>query len=195
MNVDELLTRLERFDSQQIRPYLVEDIPLDLTFTSFVAQFCQEIGKLIGAEETVHPDIEHFKLELASFLRELQCPFDNLISGDHLQQRLENHKDRFCLLEFLAAEYLAAKKISEMKDDTRIQDMSNLQGLLHCLKLNDAPNDVQCKILFPKILERIQSMPDSMKSMVISQPLFNGGKLNSEQWRQLEEVSNTSTNR
>ena len=184
MNVDDLLSRV---NGKQIRQYLVEDVPLDLTFSTFVAQLCEEIRKLIGTEETVHADLKHFKLELASFLRELQCPFENLISGDSVQ-RLESHKDRFCLLEFLVTEYLAAKKISEMKEDNGIRDMSNLQGLLCSLKLSDAPNDVQTRVLFSKILERIQSMPDNMKSMVISQPLFTGGKLNAEQWRQLGEV-------
>ena len=185
MNVDELLASI---NGQQIRPYLVEDMPLDLTFTTFVAQFCQEIRNLIGTEETVNADLEDFKLELSSFLRELQCPFDNLISGDSVR-RLESHEDRLCLLEFLAAEHLAAKKVSEMKDgDSGLHDMSNLHGLLCSLKLSDAPNDVQMKVLFPKIIERIQSMPDNMKSLVISQPLFTGGKLSVEQWKQLEEV-------
>ena len=191
MNVIDLLVKLDEDsnDVQSLRHYFYEDVPLDLTFATFVSRICQKIGSLIGTEETVHPDLEHFKLELASFLRELQCPFENLITGDP-EQRLENPQDRQCLLEFLVGEYLAAKRVAAKGQKASHQDLSVLHGLLHCLKLADgAPKDVQSPVLFSTIIDRIHSMPAHMKTMVVSQPLFSGAKLSESQWSQLAQVA------
>ena len=189
MNVADLLMRLddEANDVQSISLYLHEDMPLDLTFTTFVSKICQKIGSLIGTEETVHPDLTHFKLELASFLRELQCPFENLIVGES-DQRLENPADRKCLVEFLVSEYIAAKRVSNQKDQKNHRDLTSLHALLHCLKLGQPPNDVQVQVLFSTMINRIHSMSAPMKAQVISEPLFAGGKLSESQWKHLAEV-------
>ena len=162
-------------------------MPLDLTFTTFVSKICQKIGSLIGTEETVHPDLTHFKLELASFLRELQCPFENLIVGES-DQRLEHPADRKCLVEFLVSEYIAAKRVSNQKDQKNHRDLTSLHALLHCLKLGQPPNDVQVQVLFSTMINRIHSMSAPMKAQVISEPLFAGGKLSESQWKHLAEV-------
>ena len=189
MNVADLLMRLddEANDVQSISLYLHEDMPLDLTFTTFVSKICQKIGSLIGTEETVHPDLTHFKLELASFLRELQCPFENLIVGES-DQRLEHPADRKCLVEFLVSEYIAAKRVSNQKDQKNHRDLTSLHALLHCLKLGQPPNDVQVQVLFSTMINRIHSMSAPMKAQVISEPLFAGGKLSESQWKHLAEV-------
>ena len=189
MNVTDLLKRIdeEASDVQSISRYLHEDVSLDLTFTTFVSKICQKIGSLIGTEETVHPDLTHFKLELASFLRELQCPFENLIAGE-LDQRLEHPADRKCLVEFLVSEYIAAKRVSNLKDQKNHSDLTSLHALLHCLKLGQPPNDVQVQVLFSTMIDRIHCMSAPMKAQVITEPLFGGGKLSESQWKNLTEV-------
>ena len=189
MNVTDLLKRIdeEASDVQSISRYLHEDVSLDLTFTTFVSKICQKIGSLIGTEETVHPDLTHFKLELASFLRGLQCPFENLIAGE-LDQRLEHPADRKCLVEFLVSEYIAAKRVSNLKDQKNHSDLTSLHALLHCLKLGQPPNDVQVQVLFSTMIDRIHCMSAPMKAQVISEPLFGGGKLSESQWKNLTEV-------
>lgn len=72
-------------------------------FATLISQICQKIHLLAGTEEQVHfedNNLENFKLELASFLAELKCPYDKLIVGD---QRLESLQDRLILLQYLTS--------------------------------------------------------------------------------------------
>ena len=111
MNVDDILEILQNNGCENVET-IKNDIAADssgdlsLCFASFISNLCQKISQMIGTEENVNnvssnEDLDNWKLELASFLRELQCPYDNLMVGD-LVQRLEQVNDRILLIEFLA---------------------------------------------------------------------------------------------
>ena len=102
-------------DKNQIQHEITNEGPLTIQFASYISDLCEKLSQLIGGTEenvskiTENSNLDNWKLELASFLRELQCPYDRLMVGEtHL--RLNNFSDRHLLLEFLMDEILAAKK-------------------------------------------------------------------------------------
>ena len=169
--------------------------PLMIVYANFVCQICEKIRQLVGTEENVNtvnsePDLENWKLELASFLRELQCPYDFLMLGDS-DKRLESANDRSALIFFLSSELIAARKVAQMSSTNRTNssNLSSLNGILHCLRLDTPPPNIPTQALFKKLVERVHGMPANLKSLVMCEPLMEGLILNDNQWRALSEVS------
>ena len=181
-------------DKDEIQKSITNQGPLTLQFASCISELCEKLGQLLGGtEENVskvseNSDLDNWKLELASFLREIQCPFDRLMVGE-ASQRLQDFSDRKLLLEFLMDEIIASKKINQMSaNGSTSSNLKPLSGIIHSLKLSQPPSNITAQALFVKFIERINGMPANMKSHVISEPLLCGLSLNSDQWDQLNKV-------
>ena len=185
-------------DKEQVQNDITSQGPLTIQFASYISDLCENLSQLLGGtEENVskvseNSNLDNWKLELASFLRELQCPYDRLMIGES-SQRLKEYSDRHLLLEFLMDEILAAKKINQMSANGSSSTNSNLTslfGILSSLKLSQPPSNTPVGTLFNKFIERINGMPANLKSFLISEPLFTALSLNTTQWNQLHEVTN-----
>ena len=184
-------------DKEQVQNDITSQGPLTIQFASYISDLCENLSQLLGGtEENVgkvseNSNLDNWKLELASFLRELQCPYDRLMIGES-SQRLKEYADRHLLLEFLMDEILAAKKINQMSANGSSSTNSNLTslfGILSSLKLSQPPSNTPVGTLFNKFIERINGMPANLKSFLISEPLFTSLSLNTTQWNQLHEVN------
>ena len=75
-------------DKDQIQNAISSQGPLTLQFASYISDLCEKLSQLLeGTEENVSKvsessNLDNWKLELASFLRELQCPYDRLMIGE-----------------------------------------------------------------------------------------------------------------
>ena len=183
-------------DKDQIQTAISSQGPLTLHFASYISDLCEKLSQLLGGtEENVSKisetsNLDNWKLELASFLRELQCPYDRLMIGES-SQRLQEYSDRHLLLEFLLDEILVAKKTNQMSEKGSTKsNLTSLFGILNSLKLSQPPSNTPVGALFNKFIERINGMPVNVKSFLISEPLFTTLSLNTTQWNQLDEVIN-----
>ena len=191
-NVEQFSKVFQEFQFDSIKNQLTEDgFPLTKEFANFITEICLSIKKVIGTEENVNQveKLEDWKFELGSFLRELQCPYDQLYIGDPTT-RLENNKDRILLVEFLHGEWIACQKIYNMSQGRDGKTNAQpLYDILNVLKLSQPPSNISSQKIFSKFIERIQGMPQDMKSNVICDPLWgSSGKLSESQWHQLDEV-------
>jgi len=184
-------------DKDQIQDAISSQGPLTIQFASYISDICEKLSQLLGGtEESVskvseNSNLDNWKLELASFLRELQCPYDRLMIGES-SQRLQEYSDRHLLLEFLLDEILVAKKVNQMSENGSTSTNSNLTslfGILNSLKLSQPPSNTPVGALFNKFIERINGMPANLKSFLISDPLFTALSLNASQWNQLNEIA------
>ena len=185
-------------DKDQIQNAISSQGPLTLHFASYISDLCEKLSQLLGGtEENVskvseNSNLDNWKLELASFLRELQCPYDCLMIGES-SQRLQEYSDRHLLLEFLLDEILVAKKTNQMSENgsssSTNSNLTSLFGILNSLKLSQPPSNTPVGALFNKFIERINGMPANLKSFLISDPLFTTLSLNASQWNQLNEVT------
>ena len=187
-------------DKDQIQNAISSQGPLTLQFASYISDLCEKLSQLLGGtEENVskvseNSNLDNWKLELASFLRELQCPYDRLMIGES-SQRLQEYSDRHLLLEFLLDEILVAKKTNQMSEKGSTKsNLTSLVGILSSLKLSQPPSNTPVGALFNKFIERINGMPVNLKSFLISEPLFTSLSLNTTQWNQLHEVCKPTGN-
>ena len=187
-------------DKDQIQNAISSQGPLTLQFASYISDLCEKLSQLLGGtEENVskvseNSNLDNWKLELASFLRELQCPYDRLMIGES-SQRLQDYSDRHLLLEFLLDEILVAKKTNQMSEKGSTKsNLTSLFGILSSLKLSQPPSNTPVGALFNKFIERINGMPVNLKSFLISEPLFTSLSLNTTQWNQLHEVCKPTGN-
>ena len=193
-NVEQFSKVFEEFQFESIKNQLIEEgFPLTTEFADFITQICLSIKKVIGTEENVNQvekvGFQDWKLEIGSFLRELQCPYDQLYIGDPTN-RLENNKDRLLLVEFLHGEWIACQKIYNMSQGKDGKTNAQpLYDILNVLQLSQPPSNISCQKIFSKFIERIQGMPQDMKNHVICDPLWSSRKLSESQWHQLDEVS------
>lgn len=172
-------------DQEPLKKELEEK--LTVTFANNVAEICDQIRHLVGTEEKVNKieneELDSWKLELMSFLRELQCPYE---FGEPLK-RFETGEERKVLLEFLAAELIAAKRINQMSNKNTA-NLTPVLGILHALNLSQPPSNIQVCTLFGKFKERIDSMPQQLKNHLLAHPLLSQATLNKPQWQKLDQV-------
>lgn len=82
-------------------------------FTRLISWLANEIGEYTNIEERINAtnsadDSSSFLLELSSFLKELGCVNDKLMTGN-VNQRLIDKQDKLVLIDFLISELMAAK--------------------------------------------------------------------------------------
>ena len=103
------------YNAESIKVDLSENHPMTIDYALFVSKIGSEIGTLLETEERLNPpensepsSLSNWKMEISSFLKELNCPLAFLYEGD-LSNRLNSNKHRLLLLDFLLSELLSAR--------------------------------------------------------------------------------------
>ncbi len=186
MQMEVIKTTLKNLVSSLVDEDFILENQLDPKFANVVAKICEEISKEVSTEEKVNfvqDDLDNWKLELMSFLRELQCPYD-------FNDRFEVVSERHLVLDFLTTELISAKKVSQkMSSKPNLTNLKPLFGILQALGLSQPPANISINALFIKFHERIQTMPSGYKAIVLAQPLFCGLALNEAQWKEIDSIA------
>jgi hypothetical protein len=164
----------------------------------FILNFslARELGLLLQTEEKVGPldnidGLSNWKLELSSFLKELNCSHTFLYEGD-LESRFTEVHHRLVLIDFLLGEVLTARIIKfggNQADSRNASSTASMLGeTLNTLGLNPPPSSITATQFFNKVSERISGLEASKRDTLIGTPLFCGGKLSEEQWSILNQV-------
>ena len=93
--------------------------PKSVEFTGLIAWIAEQIALLSKLDESVHPttspdDASSFLLELSSFLKELGCINQQLMTGN-VNQRLSNKEQRLYLLDYLLTELITSTIVESKK--------------------------------------------------------------------------------
>ncbi|XP_055533272.1 protein FAM98B-like [Wyeomyia smithii] len=140
----------------------------------------------IDEEVSSTDDLQCFALELSSFLKELNCPYRELLQQP-LADRFRTVNDACLVVDFLAGE-LAFLQISKqklkLKSQITAQPNTSPAAILKqiCSECNVSDNFTYLKDLYESIYE-------SLSSSTNLKLLFNPkNDLTSEQWEQLERI-------
>lgn len=144
-------------------------------------------------------DLNTFLLELSAFLKEIQCPYSEMMSGP-VSSRLQTAESRYILLEHLLAELMAQKMANSFKAQDTKKDLAitlhetptaaALKDIAITLNLGKPPDNITPKLLFEKInskLDEVLKRTDGMKR--IGKPLFSPvSRVSDENWAKLTNL-------
>ncbi|XP_055533270.1 protein FAM98A-like [Wyeomyia smithii] len=168
-------------------------------FQELVIWLTDEIRILGKLDEKISKseDASTFILELSGFLKELTCPYANLISG-HVSDRLQTYDSKMVLLEYLLNELMAFKMIESLqkpKEKTNVITLfesptaAALKDISITLGMGKPPNNIPAKVLFEKINVRLNDTIRIAGEKRLSCPLFAPKKnLTMEQWNKLDRL-------
>ncbi len=152
-------------------------------------RLCENVRLLLSTEEKVNgiknlSNITEWKVELSSFLKEIQCPYRRFYEGD-LESRLSSLEDRVLLLDFLLEEVLTARMSAfsseedsgsptaanlkcfvKVEDDEfffRLEEVLSNLVFFQVLNLGVPPQTVTIVQFFKHILGAIQAIPEDCK--------------------------------
>ncbi|XP_058838370.1 protein FAM98B-like [Topomyia yanbarensis] len=138
-------------------------------------------------------DLQCFSFELSSFLKELSCPYKDMLERP-LSERFRQQCDALMLVDYLAGElaaHLLLNKIRKAKDTRQSNVLrsepnasENLFRIFKVLHI-DNPNASKNHI-FEKINEKLDNNPNTINSELLFTPEEN---LTIEQWKQVDELN------
>lgn len=172
----------------------IEIGPKSIAFTQLIEWFSKQLQAICRLDSCVNAitdpdDSSSFLLEVSSFLKELQCPYKILVTGQ-ISQRLLDVKSRIILLDYLCTELQAArivyKKVQKQKafeievDDSSTASSLNAAQEVLDIKLgeNDDPSTVLSEIE-DKVKEKISSDPSAIEKPALED------SLSEQQWDSL----------
>ncbi|XP_063370346.1 protein FAM98A-like [Cydia amplana] len=176
----------------------LEGGPKSLEYTKLIHILAEELKKLCNLEETVNmmndPDeSSSFLLELSSFLKELGCPYKNLVTG-HMSSRLDTKEDKILLLDYLISELMAARIVGVdrpkekpgmeivMQESPTAKD---LKEILIALKFNKPPPNITVEMLFSKLESKLKDTIQKEGQQLVGKPLYNKA-MTEKDWKALE---------
>ncbi|CAB3237728.1 unnamed protein product [Arctia plantaginis] len=172
-----------------------------MEFTKLIHILADELKKFCRLEETVNvmngpEDSSSFLLELSSFLKELGCPYKNLVTG-HMSSRLQSKEDCLLLLDYLISELMAARMVNIDSEGKEKQGMEivmqesptakNLKEILIILKFNKPPPNISPEMLFSKLEAKLKDTIAKEGDQLVGKPLYNKA-LSEKDWKQLETI-------
>ncbi|XP_067131156.1 protein FAM98A-like [Centruroides vittatus] len=175
----------------------IQEGPKSVEFTRIVEWLSKELQVVIKLEGCVNaitnPDeSSSFLLELSSFLKEMNCPYQSLMQGN-ISQRLGSKDRRLALLDFLSTELEAARMIAVDKPSKLQVEMeesptaADLKGMIIALKFTKPPPNITAKQLFDKVENKIKEIIAKLPPNSLGKPLFTG-KLSDKQWLVLANI-------
>lgn len=109
-------------------------------------------------------DPNDFLLELSGFLKEMQCPFADLVSGP-LSSRFQSVHSKSMLLDYLLTELMAMKMLHKLKPSEEVViEMAEspaaaaLKSITIQLNVGKPPDNIAPKALFEKINTRLDEV-------------------------------------
>ncbi|XP_015909135.2 protein FAM98B [Parasteatoda tepidariorum] len=174
---------------------IIEAGPKSVEFTQLVEWFSKELQTLLGLESCVNSitdleDCDSFLLEVSSFLKELQCPYKSLISGN-ISDRLQDSDSRKVLLDFLCTELQAVHVIQrKTKSNETVENEVEENDIIS--SVNDVLEVLDIKVdcveepltLLSQIEEKISSQLDVVLPPALEEPLTEDNWSNLTQFYQ-----------
>ncbi|CAB3370970.1 Hypothetical predicted protein [Cloeon dipterum] len=172
----------------------IEVGPASADFTELVAWLSQELKSLCSLDEHVSPitnpeDAEHFLMETSGFLKELGCPYSDLVEGPIIE-RLKTKASRNALLTYLLSELQAAKMIEANTPERNrpatqpvmTSPQEDLKKLMLALRFSKPPENISTAVLFTNVEKRLAETLQKSHSDLVGKAIFDK-KLSAEQWK------------
>ncbi|CAG9824462.1 unnamed protein product [Phaedon cochleariae] len=179
-------------------PIAVEGGSKNVEYTKLVKFLTNEIRTLLGIDEEVNAittpeDSVAFIMEITSFLKELNCPYQSLTHG-HVSERLQHVSDRLLLLDYLLTELMSARILQEKKPDKKIElklqetsEGKDMRLILQTLRFPKPPANISIPTLFQKLIPTIPIVLKKAGADIIGNGIFNVS-LPDKQWEILNGV-------
>lgn len=135
-------------------------------------------------------EADTFPLELIGLLRDLGCPYVNIIGGKGLQ----TEKGKMFTLDYLITEVQVARMCSNKNekdgnDESMDVDSSAVSNpLINIMKTLDVPLNTTVTALFQDIEKKLQERLKSLPSDHFKEPLLKK-PLNKEQWNKVSAIN------
>ncbi|XP_029640748.1 protein FAM98A [Octopus sinensis] len=188
-------------EDESIKKVLLDE-PCSVPFTEVVSWLSLELETIAELEEHVNAitnkdDFSSFLLEVSALLRELDCPYQTLISGP-VEERLNNRESRLKLLDYLTSELSSSRIIyinkptplivgeKKRKQDDETEVAFLLKTALTTLDLSNTPVDVKPEKLFADIESTLKNIIENYPNSVEKCALTHS--LTAEQWAKLDEI-------
>ncbi|XP_044747482.1 protein FAM98A isoform X2 [Coccinella septempunctata] len=171
--------------------------PKSIEYTKLVNYLTTELRTLENLDEQVNAisspeDSVSFTMEIGSFLKELNCPYQSLTQG-HVSDRLQNVEDRELLLDYLITELMIARMNQEKMPKAKIelklqetQEASYLKEILMSLGF-PKPSEVTIQIVFRNLISKIEEIIKKNGVAFIGKAFFSGF-LSDKQWKILSQL-------
>ncbi|XP_030761221.1 protein FAM98A [Sitophilus oryzae] len=182
----------------------VEVGPKHEEYTQLVSFLTSEIRTLESVDEEVNPisspeDSVAFVMEITSFLKELNCPYQILTHG-LVSERLQNIADRLLLLDYLITELMSARILQDKKPEKKIElklqetpEAADMRLILQTLRFPKPPANITITQLFDKLDTTIPLAIKKAGRDLIGSGIFSGF-LSDKQWEILKGVQNDLDN-
>ncbi|XP_059480500.1 protein FAM98A [Neocloeon triangulifer] len=175
----------------------IEDGVTSKDFTELVAWLSQELKSLCDLDEHITPvtdpeDAEHFMLETSGFLKELGCPYGDLIEGP-VNERLKTKAARNALLTYLLSELQSAKMIEANNPESNrsakpppvlASPHNDLKNMLLALKFSKPPDNITAAALFTKVETKLAEILKTAHPDLVSKAIFDK-PMNPDKWKAL----------
>ncbi|KAI3367614.1 hypothetical protein L3Q82_026457, partial [Scortum barcoo] len=148
---------------------------------------------LCGLEESITSgpdDVDSLQLEMSGLLKELHCPYEEVVSGI-LKGSVRNTKDHLKLVLFLSSELQAAQILRSRRDSDKQREASPecRELLVICETLNLPESRGQDAAgVFSQIQDKVDKLLKDLPSGSIGDPVLNKC-LCSEQWEKLHNIN------
>ncbi|XP_067335233.1 protein FAM98B isoform X1 [Channa argus] len=145
----------------------------------------------LGESITYVPDeVDSFKVEMSGLLRELHCPYEEIVSGI-FKGSMQNPKDHLKLVLFLSSELQAAQivKSRQVSDKQQDESLGCQQLLLICetLKL-PGPRGQSAAQLFFQVQNKVEEVLKDLPNGSAGNPVLKKS-LSNEQWEKLQTIN------
>lgn len=172
-----------------------------IEYTQVVEWLSAELKEVCKLDDQVNAitspdDSSSFLLEVSSFLKEINCPYQGLVEGP-VSQRLASKESKLQLIDFLCSELEAARMVATNKPDVskhmqvEVEESStaaDLKKMLIALGFPKPPGNITAAQLFTKVEGKIKDLLSKVPPKLLSKPLFVG-MLSDKQWHILECIN------
>ncbi|XP_028250803.1 protein FAM98B [Parambassis ranga] len=148
---------------------------------------------LCDLEETITSgpdDKDSLQVEMSGFLKELHCPYEEVVSGI-LQGSLRNTKEHLKIVLFLSSELQAAQVVKSRqifdKEQGKNLVYEDLLAICETLQLSE-PRGQDAAGVLSQVLNKVEELLKDLPNGSIGTPVLKKS-LSSEQWEKLQNIN------
>eukprot|EP00112_Aurelia_sp_Birch-Aquarium-sp1_P010161 Seg2184.1 transcript_id=Seg2184.1/GoldUCD/mRNA.D3Y31 product="Protein FAM98A" protein_id=Seg2184.1/GoldUCD/D3Y31 len=158
-------------------------------FMDLCSWLCSEIKDYCDFKETVAGDNDTFKLDMSGFLREMECPYSQLIGID----RLDSEKNRLLVLDYLVSELMACRMTGGFQDEKTQQHSEHpilqpIHSIMKALELPPPAKDENVFKVFTNIEDKVRGVLSKLPQNYLGDALLQK-RLSEQQWAEVEEIN------
>eukprot|EP00794_Sanderia_malayensis_P020536 gene20536-22555_t len=162
---------------------------INKSFMELCTWLTSEIKDYCNFNENVTPKEDTFLLEMSGFLREMECPYSNLIGLDGLKEE----GNKLLLLDYLTSELMACRMAGGFvnEEDNKKSGHPILQPIneiMKALRLPPPSKDESIFKVFTSIENKITTNLSKLPRGYLTEPLLRK-RLNEQQWTQVEQIN------